>query len=229
MDVFKAKRPDAFLQEEINSTVKKIDYSEAKIFPYVFGILIEFDAFSSSSKIFNGKAFRLFIPYADRGNFLKTFPHLKPFFAQNPEFPSPQDLAKLEQERWGYQKLMIASKKVDIESFVNKNDSVKSIEISRFQLSDSGDKTLLNKAKIYFDAQGRRQRQENHNDNGQTNYGEKTFYNAKNQIESQLISGFSKTLELYSYKPFKQKLTSVFQIVIMAEPKFSSSIFSIIK
>lgn len=197
VDVFEAKKLDAFLHDKINSTVKEIDYSEAKIFPYVFGILIEFDAFSSSSKIFDGKAFRLFIPYADRGYFLKTFPHLKPFFTQKPEVPSPQDLAKLEQERWGYQ--MIASRKVDIESFVNKNDSVKSVEISRFQLNDGGEKTLLNKIRIYFDAQGRRERRENHNDNGQTNYGQKTFYNAKNQIESRLTSQSSITLELFSY------------------------------
>lgn len=73
----------------------KIDFSEALVYPYGFGVMVEFPKYSETSKIFDGEAFRVFIRGGNLENLIEVFPTYKSVFAKKVNPASPETENKL--------------------------------------------------------------------------------------------------------------------------------------
>jgi|GEM_PF-5142859 hypothetical protein len=196
--VFDAKKPSDFLETDLNINLKKVNYSDAKIYPFTFGVLIEFEAFTESSKLFDGKAFRLFIPYSERAPFINTFPKLSPFFSSKIDWPSAENLSKLEQEHWGARQLNLSARHPEIPVKIRKKEGVKSLERLNIQLYENGDSTLVNTSLSFYNPEGQITRSETQNPDGDVTYGQRFSY-AEGNLQSKLTLGRTKALTLISY------------------------------
>ncbi len=150
------------LKDSANSTVptksmickdicERIDISDADFFIYGWGLMVNFQEKTASSKIFNGDGFHLFIPIHEAKSIIQLLPQLS--FAATVESPTTSirdfSLNKV------YEKYDETRSPSRLKPFKYSNSAKpKSLKYTRYWIGDNGDTTIANSETIEYNAQG---------------------------------------------------------------------------
>ena len=189
-------------EEKLPDFSKRIDYSEALVYPYFSGIMIEFPANSKSSGIFENKAFRILITGKELTKLLEVYPEFKPIFRQVLKQPSNAIIEILNNDaNFDLLRFSRAPKELQLlESLALSPTDKKpfSLTIGNYQKSDTLKKFIGSK-KFLFDKNGNVLRIEERNDRNDIAREEKYSYNENNQLTDIRFLGYGNKLKLQNY------------------------------
>lgn len=189
-------------EEKLPDFSKRIDYSEALVYPYFSGIMIEFPANSKSSGIFENKAFRILITGKELTKLLEVYPEFKPIFRQALKQPSNAIIEILNNDaNFDLLRFSRAPKELQLlESLALSPTDKKpfSLTIGNYQKSDTLKKFIGSK-KFLFDKNGNVLRIEERNDRNDIAREEKYSYNENNQLTDIRFLGYGNKLKLQNY------------------------------
>lgn len=189
-------------EEKLPDFSKRIDYSEALVYPYFSGIMIEFPANSKSSGIFENKAFRILITGKELTKLLEVYPEFKPIFRQALKQPSNAIIEILNNDaNFDLLRFSRAPKELQLlESLALSPTDKKpfSLTIGNYQKSDTLKKFIGSK-KFLFDKNGNVLRIEERNDRNDIAREEKYSYNEYNQLTDIRFLGYGNKLKLQNY------------------------------
>lgn len=179
-----------------------IDYSEANVYPYFSGILVEFPANSFSSSIFDNQAFRLFLRGEEVMELLPVFPEFKRAFEKPLVKPSNNIITALNyEENYDISRFNTAPKELKMLEILNLLDADKklfSLNINSYQKTDTL-KRFIGSKKIFFNKNKQIARLEGRNDKEEVVSEETRSYNQKQQLDAIKYSGPSNKLKLNHY------------------------------
>lgn len=182
-----------------SSFSKKIDYSEAIIFPYTSGVLIEFPAYSKSSKILNGKAFRLLLIDDDLQGFVAKFTKFKKYFTQNLKPASKATKEKLTDEQIYLNRFSQGPEELEVLKMFDFDKKIYEMKIENFQVIN--DEKKFSDSKIFrFNEDQTIHLMEIRDSKGEIHSEEKFTYTKFQKIETAINSTYEKSLTLYYYK-----------------------------
>lgn len=189
-------------EEKLPDFSKRIDYSEALVYPYFSGIMIEFPANSKSSGIFENKAFRILITGKELTKLLEVYPEFKPIFRQALKQPSNAIIEILNNDvNFDLLRFSRAPEELQLlESLALSPTDKKpfSLTIGNYQKSDTLKKFIGSK-KFLFDKNGNVLRIEERNDRNDIAREEKYSYNENNQLTDIRFLGYGNKLKLQNY------------------------------
>lgn len=180
-NVERVKGADASL-ESTGNFAAGIDYSEALIYPYFSGIVVEFPAYSKSSALFDNKPFRMLLTGEELMKLLTVYPVLKPLF-NTIKPPSPPVAAILDNDTYfNLLRFQSAPKELDmLESICQNGKSISSLSINNYQLTDTV-KRFMGTKTIFFNNSKQVSRIEERNDQDKIATEEHYRYNTKGQL-----------------------------------------------
>lgn len=178
---------------------KKMDYSEAIIFPYFSGVMIEFPTYSKSSKILDGKAFRLLLRDGNLESFITQFPKFKKYFTQNLIPASKITKERLADEQIYLDKFKYGPEELKVFKLLDFDKKIYEMKIENFQISDAEKKFQGSKIFLFNEDQSIHLI-ESRNSDREIHSEEKFTYTSFHEIESATITGYEKNLTLYYYK-----------------------------
>ncbi|MDO5655986.1 MAG: hypothetical protein Q4G27_07590 [Flavobacteriaceae bacterium] len=189
-------------EENLPDFSNRVDYSEAMVYPYFSGLMIEFPAQSKSSGIFENKAFRVLVTGMERNELLDVFPEFKPIFKQNIQEPA-QAIIKLLNDDANYDLSRFSNAPKELQlleslSFSPTDRKIFSLTIINYQKSDTI-KSFLGAKKFFFDKNANILRIEERNDRNEIAREEKYAYNEKNQLTDIRFLGFGNKLQIQNY------------------------------
>lgn len=189
-------------QEKLPDFSNRIDYSEALVYPYFSGIMIEFPANSKSSGIFENKSFRVLLTGKEVIELLDIFPEFKTIFRQPLKQPSNAIIEILNNDaNFDLSRFSRAPKELQLLESLPLSPADKkpfSLTISNYQKSDTL-KNFLGAKKFLFDKNGNVLRIEERNDRNDIAREEKYSYNENNQLTDIRFLGFGNKLKLQNY------------------------------
>lgn len=189
-------------QEKLPDFSKRIDYSEALVYPYFSGIMIEFPSNSKSSGIFENKAFRALVTGNELTELLEVFPEFKPIFKQPLKQPSNAIIEILNNDaNFDLARFSRAPKELQLLENLHLSQidrKLFSLTVSNYQKSDTL-KNFLGAKKFLFDKNGNVLRIEERNDRNDIAREEKHSYNENNQLTDVRFLGFGNKLKLQNY------------------------------
>lgn len=189
-------------EESLSDFSNRIDYSEALVYPYFSGIMVEFPANSKSSGIFENKAFRILITGKELTKLLEVYPEFKPIFRQALKQPSNAIIEILNNDaNFDLLRFSRAPKELQLlESLALSPTDKKpfSLTIGNYQKSDTLKKFIGSK-KFLFDKNGNVLRIEERNDRNDIAREEKYSYNENNQLTDIRFLGYGNKLKLQNY------------------------------
>ncbi len=178
---------------------KKFNYSEAVVIPYTAGVMVEFPTYSESSKILDGKAFRLLLKYEDLEKFLAKFPKFKKYFTQNLKPASNSTKQRLRDEQISMDKFKNGPEELKVLELFDFDKKIYEMKIDHFQISDGGKR--FQGSKIFrFNEDQTIQLIENRGPDGEIHSEEKFTYTDFQELESITSTGYKKYLTLYYYR-----------------------------
>lgn len=202
----------------IDTTFRKmIDYSEAVIFPYAAGVMIEFPAYSKSSKILDGKTFRLLLRDADLQNLLVKFPNLKKYFTQH-LLPALQTTKEnLTDEQVNLSKFSQGPKELEVLKMFDFNKKIYELKIENFQ--GINDESKFSDSKIFrFNEDQTIHLIETRGSKDEIHSEEKFTYTNFQKIETATNSAYEKSLTLYYYQDEDLRYSEKIQIDKQEDP-----------
>lgn len=138
---------------ESKDICSRINFQEAKFYWYAWGIIVEFQGFTNSSKIYYGRAFQLFIPYEEAKIVFENIPQFA--FIKNISLPN-SSINNFNIN--GFHKSMsLFRKPPEIEDAIllNKAEAKpKSLIVKRFQILSNAKATNLYKTEYEYDING---------------------------------------------------------------------------
>lgn len=189
-------------EENLPDFSKRIDYSEALVYPYFSGIMIELPAYSKSSGIFENKAFRILITGEELIELLDVFPDFKSIFRQPLKQPSTTIIEVLNNDsNFDLSRFSRAPKELQLLESLPFSPTYRkpfSLTISNYQKSDTL-KTFIGAKKYFFDKNANILRIEERNDRNEVSREEKYSYNENNQPTDIRFLGFGNKLQLLNY------------------------------
>lgn len=190
-------------EESLSDFSNRIDYSEALVYPYFSGIMVEFPANSKSSSIYDNKAFRTLLKGNELHQLLEVYPEFKPIFRQPLKQPSKAIIKQLDDdENFDLSRFSRAPKELQLWKTLNLSDTnpnVFSATINNYQQSDTV-KRFIGSKKYFFNKNGKVTRTEERNDRNNLAREEKYNYNEKHQLTDVRLSGYGNKLKLNNYE-----------------------------
>lgn len=181
------------------SFAKIINYSEAVIFPYTSGLMIEFPAYTKTSKILDGKSFRLLLKDEELEGLLTQFPKLKKYFTQNLKLPSKTTKERLADEQMNMDKFKYGPEKLQVLKLFDFGKKIYEMKIEQFQLFNT-EKQFTSSQTFRFNEDQNLDLIESRGSNREIGQEEKFTYNSFQELESVTETGYKKNLTLYYYK-----------------------------
>ena len=186
-------------QKEEIDFASKIYYSEAIVYPYFSGIVVEFPKFSKSSHPFLGLSFRVFLKNEDVQALLTVYPELKPAFKKPLKRSSKAQVEQLDNDHnFDLLRFKSAPKEIDMLDILDFDKKVYSMKISSFTIRDTV-KNLSSSKKIFLNKNQRVILIERRDKRGKINFEKKYKYNDKNQLISIKKPDYDLSLKLYRY------------------------------
>ena len=189
-------------EENLPDFSNRIDYSDALVYPYFSGIMIEFPANSKSSGIFENKAFRVLVTGKELIELIDVFPEFKPIFRQPLKQPSKAIMEELNNDTiFDLARFSRAPKELQLLENLHLSQidrKLFSLTVSNYQKSDTI-KTFLGAKKFLFDKNGNVLRIEERNDRNDISREEKYSYNENNMLTDIRFLGFGNKLQLRNY------------------------------
>lgn len=190
-------------EESLSDFSNRIDYSEALVYPYFSGIMVEFPANSKSSSIYDNKAFRTLLKGNELHQLLEVYPEFKPIFRQPLKKSSETIIKHLDDDdNFDLSRFSRAPKELQLWKTLNLSDTnpnVFSLTINNYQQSDTV-KRFIGSKKYFFNKNGKVTRAEERNDRNNLAREEKYNYNEKNQLMDVRLSGYGNKLKLNNYE-----------------------------
>lgn len=166
--------------------IDQIDYSEALIYPYATGIIMEFPNYSKTSKIFSGEDFRVFIHDEQLKSFTASFPMFQPLFSKKTPPTNPKTLENLKPENFDLSFLQQGPEQEKALELLDLNRKIYKLDIKTYQ--KVADSFSLYQTETYkFNPQNKIETIETRNRERQL-FQEKRFYYDKDGILSEEIS-----------------------------------------
>lgn len=190
-------------EERLSDFSNRIDYSEALVYPYFSGIMVEFPAHSKSSSIYDNKSFRTLLKGSELRQLLEVYPEFKPVFRQPLKQPSETIIKQLDDDsNFDLTRFSRAPKDLQLlETLIlsDDNPNIFSLTINNYQQSDTI-KRFMGSKKYFFNKTGKVIRTEGRSDNTNLAGEEKFNYNEKNQLMNVRLSGYGNKLMLNNYE-----------------------------
>lgn len=178
----------------------KLYFSEAVVFPYLSGIIVEFPRLSNSSQIFRYESFRIFLKGEDVKELLHGFPELRPAFQQPLAKTSSSQVEQLNNDDlFNISRYRNSPKELEILEIIDFGEKVYAMKINMHQISDTV-RRYMGSTKYFFDKKGKVLLVERADDHDRIRNEEKYFYNEKQQLTSIKSSSREEYLELFHYK-----------------------------
>lgn len=177
-----------------------LDYSEALVYPYFSGLVVEFPGFSKSSQLFDNKPFRLLLTGPKLREVLTVYPAFMTLF---PTLQTPPPLVAdilATDTYFDLSRFQTTPKESDmLKTLVSNNSKVTSLSIRNYQLTDTFKRWIGTKT-IYFDNNEQIFRIEERNDQDKIATEEHYRYNANKQLtDVRYTIGSSRKLKLCYY------------------------------
>jgi YD repeat-containing protein len=190
--------------DNLSSFSNHITYSEALVYPYFNGLMVEFSANSSSSAIFENEAFRILIKGKELNRLLAVYPEFRPVFQMPLQRPSDEVFEALNNDaNFDLKRLRGAPKDLDLieklyEPQIPKN--LFSVTINNYQHHGDTIKRFMGARKYFYDKSGNIARMEQRNEQN-TVAGEETYsYDSENNLTAMQVSGSGAELILRNYE-----------------------------
>lgn len=195
-------------EEQTQSFSENLDFSEVLIYPYFSGVMIEFPAFSSSSKHHYYKAFRVLLTGKEKDKILPFFKNLKEVFSSNFDIPNKSVIKDLNNDNlFVFNKLyLLKSDNLDVlnthlSSLTHKTPS--SVCIKTFWKGDEPDADSLTHSStsvFTYSKNGHLERQQDKNSKQNILKDKKFYYDVNNRKEAIYeISNHKEKLKLFNY------------------------------
>ncbi len=188
-----------------NDHLSELDFSEAEVFPYFSGIMVEFPMHSASSVPFALQSFRILLTGSDVTELLRVFPAFKPAFGNPLNPPSQAAMAALNDDSnfdiSRFRKPRDAREIIEAASGEARNPEGKllhAITINYYQMRDTA-KQLTESKKVFYNDVRQIYRTENRNERGDLTSQEKRTYNEHHQLIEVRATGSGEQLTLYYY------------------------------
>lgn len=178
----------------------KLYFSEAIVYPYFAGVMVEFPAFSNSSQIFMSLPFRIYINGEEVEKLLSAYPDLKRAFEKPIHAPSKEEINQLDNDsNFNLSRFIAPPKELDILDILKFDQKVYTMKINNYLIKDTTSQLLRSK-KIFFDKNQHILLIEHRGSNDKIDYEEKYKYNDKNQLTSIRKTTSDQNLKLYHYE-----------------------------
>ena len=192
----------------------KLYYSEAVVYPYLSGIIVEFPGLSNSSRIFNYEPFRVYLKGDEVLELLTVYPEFKPAFKTSLVKSSASQVEQLNNDdNFDLARFRSWPKETEILKIFNFDQKVYAMKINMHQISDTVRRHMGSK-KLYFDKNRNILLIEQSDENNRIYSEEKYTYNIDNQLTSLKNSSREQQLELYHYKNNILDYTEKFELDI---------------
>ena len=182
---------------------KKLDYSEAQVYPYFTGIMVEFPKFSKSSEIFNNETFRLLLKGDEMKAVLALYPEFKSSFQTFLRPPSAKIMSVLNNDKkFDLERFRRAPKEMEMIGILNPpvaTGNISSLNINNYQLFNDQRKFLGSK-RMFLNKEGNVYRIEHRNDKKEIVGEEKYRYDQKNRPLEIISSEYRKNIQIYHYE-----------------------------
>ncbi|RFC55220.1 hypothetical protein [Brumimicrobium aurantiacum] len=137
-----------------SSFASKIFFSEAIIYPYLAGVIVEFPQYSNSSKLFFNYPVRVFLKGNDVQQLLKDFPIIEPAFSNPLKAPTPNQIEQLNNdENFNLIRFSTAPKELDMLEYLDPKKSIYTLSIDNIYHRDTT-QTRQSTKKFFFNKQG---------------------------------------------------------------------------
>src|SRR5690554_4121354 len=192
----------------------KLYYSEALVYPYLSGIIVEFPGLSNSSKIFNYEPFRVYLKGNEVQELLTVYPEFKPAFKTTLKQASPTQIEQLNNDaNYDIGRFRNAPKEIEMLAILDFDEKIYSMKINMHQIQDTV-RRFMGSKKIYFDTIGNVVLIEQSDERDQIRNEEKYLYNGAQQLTSIKSTAREQQLELYHYKNKTLDYTEKFELDI---------------
>jgi len=139
--------------EECKNICTRIDLYEADFYWYAWGVIVEFQAYTNSSKIYYGEKFQLFIPYNEAKRIFKNIPKFA-FINHIPKVSTHISEFNINEF---YRKVASLSRAPEAENIVELNgikESPKSLSVVRSQILRNNTAANFNKQEFEYNTKG---------------------------------------------------------------------------
>lgn len=137
-----------------SSFASKIFFSEAIIYPYLAGVIVEFPQYSNSSKLFFNYPVRVFLKGNDVQQLIKDFPVFQPAFSNPLKAPTPNQIEQLNNdENFNLIRFSTAPKELDMLEYLDPKKSIYTLSIDNIYHRDTT-QTRQSTKKFFFNKQG---------------------------------------------------------------------------
>lgn len=216
-DIDKIKSVQNLFQEE-DSFATKIDFAEAVVFPFAFGLIVEFPEYSSTSKLFKGEAFRVFI----RGKPLKTliekFPKYKSIFQKAIKPTTREIKEKLSGEAFNIRRLNNPPENEEVFSLFDLDKKVYKLTVETFNLKSEKVESVGKKI-FRYNKTGQLELMENRGADNEVHGEIKYTYNATGKLIGEMaILNNRKEPVIYYYDDNELVFTEHFNLDTYGNP-----------
>jgi len=179
----------------------KIHFSEAIVYPYFSGLVVEFPAYSSSSQIFNNEPFRFFFKGDELAKLISVFPLFQPLFQQRLNLPSHTQMETLNNDdNFDYSRFYFAPKELKVLPLLNSDNELRTMKIEHYQIIQDTVKYFSGSKIFYFNENQQIVLEEWWEPKDILRGEEKYSYNNKNQLTGMKSLGRYEELALYHYE-----------------------------
>lgn len=193
----------------------KIDYTEAIVYPYFSGLMVEFPKNTKSSLLFGNDAFRLLIKGNELQQLLTVYPEFKKAFSATVTHPSEATIALLNNDaNFDLRQFIRPPRGFDLfEGLRNelKAKPVFSVTINNYQQFDTV-RRFIGATKYFLSNTDKIIRLENRNEANNVSSEKKYTYNANATLASILHTGSENELELLYYNEQLPDYTETIEI-----------------
>ncbi len=205
LDLDNVKRIRPTMEDKENYPVfsSNIDYSEALVYPFFSGIMVEFPTFSKSSKIFNNQPFRLFLKGTESVELLSVYPNFIKAFKNPLKTPSGVTTMQLNDDaNFDLSRFNTAPKELRMLKVLNSSVAEKKISVLKINTYQKNDtvKTRTGSKKLFFNLEGQVYRIESRNEKDEITSEEKFNYNKNNQLTDIRTTAYKQSLKLNFYE-----------------------------
>lgn len=189
-----------FDSKDDSEFLNKIDFSEAIVFPYFNGLRIEFPKYSNSSKMFDGKSYRIVLNEIETKELLKVYPEFKKVFAKELKIPSRENIEKLNNDNnFDLRRFSSAPKELELLGILNPNPGLKIMKIETYR-NQSSSNELMNTKYFYFNDFKKLDSIIVKNEREKTIFSETYFYGNNNELTAIYNPNDEIKLRLFSNK-----------------------------
>ncbi len=195
----------------------KLHFSEALVYPFLNGIIVEFPENSKSSKHFSNESFRVYLKGDEVQQLLKVYPVFNPAFKNELGPTSKIEMDQLSKdENYDLQRFRTAPKELQMVDILNFDRKIYTMQISSYQLKDTNRRFMSTK-KVFLDKQQNIDKIEHFRENKKIRLEEIYRYNANYDLESIKTTGKGKSLELFHYNNGGLDYTEKYQLEIESD------------